>query len=1336
MKTIRTLIMALCVLCALEGFGQSVAIPDSNFGNWLNANGYASCLSGNSTSGWHLDTTCTAVRTSQGINCPGANIHDLTGVQYFKSIRYLICDSNHLTFLPKLTDSLNRLQCRFNQIASLSSALPLSLQNLTCDYNSLATLPALPIGLYTLSCSNNHLTALPLLPDSLFYLYCTFNNITSISALPHLLVMFYCGNNQLSALPSLTDSITYFGCNNNNLTSLPALPRGLRALECSSNSITSLPALPDSLGLLSCTHNLLTSIPAPINHMGFLSCGYNRLTSIPALPNFLGSLYCDHNNLSSLPTLPDSLYQFSCNNNAAIRCLPHIYKSHLNLFYIDSTNIQCMPNHVTATLYDLRPDSLPVCGAGNANGCPAYYGVLIPDTNFGTWLNTHGYNTCMTGNSATGWYMDTTCSAVLNNSTMICRGSNISDLTGIQYFKSLNWLDCDSNNLSSLPILQASITYLDFGSNHFSTAPVLPANLLYLYCQAMNSATLPGVLPATLPNSLLFLDCVGNHLTSLPTFPGSLLYLACFKNQLTSLPALPNSLTQLVCSYNPLTSLPVLPDSLRELYTSFCHLTSVPYLPKTITKLLCDHNPSLSCLPQIWKNNLDVFWIDSTNIQCMPNHFTATQYDLRPDSLPICGVGNANGCQIYNYVLIPDTNFGVWLNANGYSSCMTGSSSTHWYLDTTCSAVLTDTIIGCAGANINDLTGIQYFKNLTILACFRNNLSSLPSPLPASLTSLSCSVNQMTSLPTLPAHLANLNCSVNRLTSLPALPSSLVGLACSYNQLTSLPVLPYALRNLYVSNNLTLGCLPVVHSGSLDGFYMDSTNIQCMPNHFTAVRYDIRPDSLPVCGAGNVNGCAVNNNCVLIPDTNFGIWLNTHNYSSCMSGNSATGWYLDTLCSAMQPDTIIHIDSANVYDMTGVYYLKNVQVLHCHNNLMVTMARLPDNLIYLECVANHITNIPTLPNTLIILSCSFNNLTSLPAMPPHLRTLSCGFNQLTSLTAMPGSLENLQCDSNRLTSLPALANTSLISLSCPLNNITALPALPATIWDIACMNNPSLSCLPYVPTGNLNWLGIAGTNIQCMPNHFTATNYDVRPDSLPICGVGNANGCAVYNISAGPDQTVCTHAIATMAGSGSAAWFPASSNPSVVSFANDTLPTTTISGFDSIGTYTLLFGDTTTGVFDIIHIFVTSCVWPGDADANHIVDNNDLLPIGLAYDSIGPVRTVQGIVWQGDVSTDWADTLPGYFPTVNFKYADCNGDGRVDANDTLAIVTNFGLTHTKTARALPRGVAAYRVSRFIIPKIRWWQVIPSSPHSHWVIHPFLYPIYTAWHLPFTMIRCL
>ena len=83
--------------------------------------------------------------------------------------------------------------------------------------------------------------------------------------------------------------------------------------------------------------------------------------------------------------------------------------------------------------------------------------------------------------------------------------------------------------------------------------------------------------------------------------------------------------------------------------------------------------------------------------------------------------------------------------------------------------------------------------------------------------------------------------------------------------------------------------------------------------------------------------------------------------------------------------------------------------------------------------------------------------------------------------------------------------------------------------------------------------------------------------------------------------------------------------------------------------------------------------WPGDADNDSIVDNNDLLTIGLYYGQTGIART-SGIsnLWQAWPSTDWGTAQSN---GQDIKHADCNGDGMVDNNDTLAINTNFSLTH-------------------------------------------------------------
>ena len=86
----------------------------------------------------------------------------------------------------------------------------------------------------------------------------------------------------------------------------------------------------------------------------------------------------------------------------------------------------------------------------------------------------------------------------------------------------------------------------------------------------------------------------------------------------------------------------------------------------------------------------------------------------------------------------------------------------------------------------------------------------------------------------------------------------------------------------------------------------------------------------------------------------------------------------------------------------------------------------------------------------------------------------------------------------------------------------------------------------------------------------------------------------------------------------------------------------------------------------------TGLVWPGDADNNTIANNNDLLPIGLYYGQTGIPRSSISNVWQADSVADWGITQNN---GIDMKHADCNGDGTIDANDTLAINLNFNLTH-------------------------------------------------------------
>jgi hypothetical protein len=138
------------------------------------------------------------------------------------------------------------------------------------------------------------------------------------------------------------------------------------------------------------------------------------------------------------------------------------------------------------------------------------------------------------------------------------------------------------------------------------------------------------------------------------------------------------------------------------------------------------------------------------------------------------------------------------------------------------------------------------------------------------------------------------------------------------------------------------------------------------------------------------------------------------------------------------------------------------------------------------------------------------------------------------------------------------------------------------------------------------------------------------------------------------------------------------------------------------GTYTASY-TSAAGCVSVLSnpVVINSCtpdtVWPGDADNNRFVDNADLLAIGLGYDSTGPARTVRGIVWQGDAATDWGHYFTIYSPTVNFVHADCNGDSIINANDTTAILANFGDVHAKTDGyngAWRSGVPSLRVTMY------------------------------------------
>ena len=84
-----------------------------------------------------------------------------------------------------------------------------------------------------------------------------------------------------------------------------------------------------------------------------------------------------------------------------------------------------------------------------------------------------------------------------------------------------------------------------------------------------------------------------------------------------------------------------------------------------------------------------------------------------------------------------------------------------------------------------------------------------------------------------------------------------------------------------------------------------------------------------------------------------------------------------------------------------------------------------------------------------------------------------------------------------------------------------------------------------------------------------------------------------------------------------------------------------------------------------------SNVWPGDCNYDLTADMADALMIGLSYNTTGPTRPGANNSWTAQPMSDWTQN----FTVCNYKHADANGDGIINANDTLPITLNYGNTH-------------------------------------------------------------
>ena len=96
-------------------------------------------------------------------------------------------------------------------------------------------------------------------------------------------------------------------------------------------------------------------------------------------------------------------------------------------------------------------------------------------------------------------------------------------------------------------------------------------------------------------------------------------------------------------------------------------------------------------------------------------------------------------------------------------------------------------------------------------------------------------------------------------------------------------------------------------------------------------------------------------------------------------------------------------------------------------------------------------------------------------------------------------------------------------------------------------------------------------------------------------------------------------------------------------------------------------------------------VWPGDTNDDHLVNQADVLPLGLFWGSTGPARPGASVAWTGQQASSWSPE--------NATYADANGDGIINQADVLPIGLHWGKHHSLMA-ATPNADLSDKLNKF------------------------------------------
>lgn len=786
------------------------------------------------------------------LSCANNFMTDLN-ISNLPNLKELDCRNNSIKTLDVTTNSkLKTLKCSHNSLLTLDVSQNTALEELNCDSNQIATITPENVSnstLTKLSCSNNNLTELFL--DNyiiLESLSCGNNQITGIDLTANLALKTLDNSNNKIVDIDLVNNVNLQSlfCSNNEFSQLDLNTNVfLKTLDCSSNKITNLALNSNTLlKYLSVSDNQLSvlnlanntnlveldislnviedlTLASDITALKTLNASKNKLAGALDLSG-MGTAACPLNPNNPSDFCPTSIsIDLSENALQFVNLKNGINAKISNFDTLNNPNLSCIEIDDVAAIGE---NWFKAAATEYSLNC--HFGeTYVPDDNFELALIALGYDSLPLDNYVSTSNIDALTSLDIN-------GESITDLTGIQNFTALQTLVCSNNSLSILELKNnVALSQLDCSNNAFSAID-FSDNLALKTIDCSNNLLLNLNLSAN--SNLLHLNISNNSFSIfLPSEIPSLQDLNCDSNQLTMLDLSSNTaLTALSCESNLLETL-----NIKNGQNS------------NLLRLNVQNNPDLTCIEtDTGEEPNGVTWLKAAT----------TTYQIN--------------CY-YGQTFVPD---------NAFEQALINKGIDQGGLD---DYVLTESIntisfLNISNNNIEDLTGIEDFKNLQnlnfsnnivarldvsknillkelhaannllleldlvsnvaleVVNILGNSLEGINLDANINILELNVSNNQLSALDIAAlVHLQNLDCSTNMLQSLSiALNVQLVNLYCQSNlfisdQLNLRNGVNSNLVNFNATDNSALICIlvddpfAVIENsvGTYDGWNKDST---------------------------------------------------------------------------------------------------------------------------------------------------------------------------------------------------------------------------------------------------------------------------------------------------------------------------------------------------------------------------------------------------------------------------------------------------------------------------------------------------------------------------------